>query len=57
VLADGDEAGEAAAEAAAWRWKRKWRRVCIARAPQGMDFNDLLLLLLLRGEAGQAGAP
>ena len=40
VLADGDEAGEAAARDCAWRWKREGRRVRIARPPQGMDFND-----------------
>ena len=27
----------------AWRWKREGRRVRIARPPQGMDFNDLLV--------------
>lgn len=54
VLADGDLAGEAAAEAAALRWKRQGRRVRIARAPQGMDFNDLLLA---REAADEAGAP
>ena len=43
VLADGDEPGEAAAQVCAWRWKREGRRVRIARPPQGMDFNDLLL--------------
>jgi putative DNA primase/helicase len=43
VLADGDDPGEAAARACAWRWKREGRRVRIARAPQGMDFNDLLV--------------
>ena len=43
VLADGDEPGEAAAQECAWRWKREGRRVRIARPPQGMDFNDLLL--------------
>jgi hypothetical protein len=43
VLADGDDPGEAAAQDCAWRWKREGRRVCIARPPQGMDFNDLLL--------------
>jgi hypothetical protein len=43
VLADGDGPGEAAARACAWRWKREGRRVRIARPPQGMDFNDLLL--------------
>jgi putative DNA primase/helicase len=43
VLADGDEAGEAAALDCALRWKREGRRVRIARAPQGLDFNDMLL--------------
>jgi hypothetical protein len=43
VLADGDEAGEAAAQDCGWRWKREGRRVRIARPPRGMDFNDLLL--------------
>ena len=33
----------AAAQVCAWRWKREGRRVRIARPPQGMDFNDLLL--------------
>jgi hypothetical protein len=42
VLADGDEAGEAAARSCALRWKREGRRVRIARPPQGMDFNDML---------------
>jgi putative DNA primase/helicase len=43
VLADGDKPGEAAARDCAWRWKREGRRVRIARPPQGMDFNDLLI--------------
>jgi hypothetical protein len=43
VLADGDEAGEAAARDCALRWKREGRHVRIARPPQGMDFNDLLM--------------
>jgi putative DNA primase/helicase len=43
VLADGEDAGEAAANGAALRWKRERRRVRIARPPQGYDFNDLLL--------------
>jgi hypothetical protein len=43
VLADGDGPGEAAAQDCAWRWKREGRRVRIARPPQGMDFNDLLV--------------
>jgi putative DNA primase/helicase len=43
VLADGDDPGEAAARYCAVRWKREGRRVRIARPPQGMDFNDLLV--------------
>jgi hypothetical protein len=43
VLADGDDPGEAAAQDCAFRWKREGRRVRIARAPRGFDFNDLLL--------------
>jgi putative DNA primase/helicase len=43
VLADGDEAGEAAARDCGSRWKRQGRRVRIARPLQGMDFNDMLL--------------
>jgi hypothetical protein len=43
VLADGDEAGEAAARGCALRWKRQSRRVRIARPPYGLDFNDMLL--------------
>jgi putative DNA primase/helicase len=43
VLADGDDPGEAAAQDCARRWKREGRRVRIARPPQGMDFNDLLV--------------
>jgi DNA primase len=43
VLADGDEPGEAAARDCALRWKRQGRRVRIARPPQGIDFNDMLL--------------
>jgi putative DNA primase/helicase len=46
VLADGDDAGEAAARDSAWHWRREGRRVRIARPPQGMDFNDML-----RGDA------
>jgi putative DNA primase/helicase len=42
VLADGDEAGEAAARHCALRLKRQGRRARIARPPQGMDFNDML---------------
>jgi putative DNA primase/helicase len=43
VLADGDDPGEAAAQDSARRWKREGRGVRIARPPQGMDFNDLLM--------------
>jgi hypothetical protein len=44
VLADGDDPGEAAANAAgALRWKRDGRRVRIAKPPNGLDFNDMLL--------------
>jgi hypothetical protein len=43
VLADGDDAGEAAARDCALRWKREGRRVRIARPPRGMDFNDVLM--------------
>jgi hypothetical protein len=43
VLADGDEAGEAAANKAALRWRREGRRVRIAHPPQGIDFNDMLM--------------
>jgi hypothetical protein len=42
VLADGDEAGEAAARDCTMRWHREGRRVRIARPPWGMDFNDML---------------
>jgi putative DNA primase/helicase len=52
VLADGDEAGEAAARACAWRWQREGRRVRIARPPQGMDFNDMLVACAPRIEEG-----
>ena len=52
VLADGDEAGEAAARDCALRWKREGRRVRIARPPQGLDFNDVLLGRTSRTEEG-----
>ncbi len=43
IAADGDEAGEIAAQAAARRFIAEGRTVKIAPAPRGMDFNDLLL--------------
>jgi phage/plasmid primase-like uncharacterized protein len=42
LLADGDEPGETAAQAAAVRWTLEGRKVRIARAPRGFDFNDML---------------
>ena len=52
VLADGDERGEVAARDCAWRWKREGRRVRIARPPQGLDFNDMLMDRAPRIEEG-----
>jgi hypothetical protein len=43
LLADADDAGEAAAQDCALRWKRQGRRVRIARPPRGLDFNGVLL--------------
>jgi putative DNA primase/helicase len=43
ILADGEDAGEKAAQSAARRWVREGRRVRIARAGWGLDFNDLLV--------------
>jgi hypothetical protein len=50
ILADADEAGEAAAQASALRWTREGRTVRIARPPNGMDFNDLLNSMKPRDE-------
>lgn len=52
VLADGDDPGEAAARDCAWRWNRQGRQVRIARPPQGMDFNDVLVGRASRIEEG-----
>jgi putative DNA primase/helicase len=52
VVADGDDAGEAAAQDCAWRWKREGRRVRIARPPHGLDFNDMLMGRAPRIEEG-----
>jgi putative DNA primase/helicase len=43
ILADGDDKGEEAARLAGWRWNGEGRRVRIAHAPQGSDFNDVLM--------------
>jgi hypothetical protein len=53
VLADGDDSGETAAQECACRWKREGRRGRIARPPQGMDFNDLLLRVPRISEAAR----
>jgi len=50
VLADGDDAGEAAARTAAVRWRREGRLVRIARPPARMDFNDMLMGVKPEGE-------
>ncbi len=42
ILADGDDAGESAAQEAAERFLTQGREVRIARPPTGKDFNDLL---------------
>jgi putative DNA primase/helicase len=52
VLADGDEAGDAAVHDCGSRWKRQGRRVRVARPPQGTDFNDMLLGRALHIEVG-----
>jgi hypothetical protein len=54
VLADGDDAGEAAARHCAWRWKHEGRCVRIARPPHGLDFNDMLMG---RAPSIEGGAP
>jgi len=52
VLADGDEAGEAAAVAAGGRWRRQGLSVRISRPPPGMDFNDVLIAKLTELSGG-----
>ena len=43
LLPDGDEPGEKAAKAAAQRFISEGRTVRIARPPEGMDYNDVLV--------------
>jgi phage/plasmid primase-like uncharacterized protein len=43
ICADGDDAGGNAANAAARRFAGEGRKVRIAQAPSGEDFNDLLM--------------
>jgi phage/plasmid primase-like uncharacterized protein len=42
IAADGDEAGERAAQAAAQRFVREGRRAFVARPHHAKDFNDRL---------------
>ncbi len=53
LLADGDPPGERAVRQAAARWHKEGRRVRVARAPQGQDFNDLLQASASDCEASQ----
>jgi hypothetical protein len=50
ILADGDPPGKQAATYAADRWTRQGRRVRIANAPAGSDFNELLIGSARRGD-------
>lgn len=44
ICPDGDEAGEKAAQEAAWRWTAEGRKVKIARPPKPYkDFNEVLI--------------
>lgn len=43
ILADGDDPGVSASNAAATRWTKQGRRVRIASSPRGFDLNDLLI--------------
>ena len=43
AIADGDDAGRAATQAAAARWRAEGRRIKVVTAPAGKDFNDLLI--------------
>ena len=52
VAADGDTAGRAAAHALTMRARRAGWRVAVRAAPEGQDWNDVLLERLAR-EAGQ----
>ena len=56
-ITDGDEAGESAAHDGAQRWTYEGRRVRIARPPQGLDFNDVLLGRISAPIGGRRYAP
>jgi hypothetical protein len=43
ILVDGDPTGRKYARAAARRWINEGRKVRIAHAPEGTDFNDLIM--------------
>jgi hypothetical protein len=43
ILVDGDDPGRRAAAAAWRRWKDEGRRVRLRYAPQGKDFNDIVM--------------
>ena len=43
VCADGDDTGRKAAQDTAQRWRAEGRQVRVAQAPDGKDFNDLLM--------------
>lgn len=53
LLADGDQVGKSAAEAAAHRWTQQGKKVRIAEAPRGKDFNDILKKPAPTGEIKQ----
>ena len=52
ILADGDDAGVNAARDAARRWKWQGLTTRIAQAPEGADFNDILVRGLVQAEGG-----
>jgi hypothetical protein len=43
LLVDGDDQGRISAADAASIWRREGRSVILAEAPEGKDFNDLLM--------------
>lgn len=44
IAADADPVGLRSAREAAYRWREEGRKVRIATPPEGMDFNDILLM-------------
>jgi hypothetical protein len=43
ILEDGDDAGRKGSAAAAHKWRKERRSVAFYKAPDGKDFNDLLM--------------